>query len=112
GDLKERGMLDRTLVIWLGEFGRTPKINPRTGRDHFPRAFNAALAGGGVQGGRVIGATGADGMEVTQRPVRVADPFCTFRPALQINPRKENVSSLGRPIKIVDGGQPVKELFA
>src|SRR5262249_31682667 len=51
GDLKERGMLERTLVIWMGEFGRTPKINARTGRDHYPRAFNLALAGGGIKGG-------------------------------------------------------------
>jgi uncharacterized protein (DUF1501 family) len=111
-DLKERGRLDRTLVIWMGEFGRTPKINGNTGRDHFPRAFNVALAGGGVKGGRVIGATSADGMEVKERPVSVADLFCTFCRVLQINPRKENMSSLGRPIKIVDGGQPVKELLA
>jgi hypothetical protein len=111
-DLKERGRLDRTLVIWMGEFGRTPRINPRTGRDHFPRAFNAALAGGGIKGGQVIGATSADGVDVKDRPVTVADLFCSFCNALKINPRKENMSGNGRPIKIVDGGQPVKELFA
>jgi uncharacterized protein (DUF1501 family) len=112
GDLKERGMLGRTLVIWMGEFGRTPKINPNTGRDHYPRAFSVALAGGGVRGGRVVGATSADGSGVKDRPVTVADLFCTFCHALKINPRKENISALNRPIKIVDGGQPVKELFA
>jgi hypothetical protein len=112
GDLKERGMLERTLVIWMGEFGRTPKINPRTGRDHYPRAFNVALAGAGVKGGQVIGATSADGTTVTQRPVTVPDLFCSFYQALKINPRKENISGLGRPIKIIDGGQVVKELFA
>jgi uncharacterized protein (DUF1501 family) len=112
GDLKERGMLDRTLVIWMGEFGRTPKINARTGRDHFPRAFNVALAGGGIKGGQVIGATSADGMDVANRPVSVADLFTTFCQSLKINPHKENVASEGRPIKIVDGGTPVKELFA
>ena len=111
-DLKERGMLDKTLVIWMGEFGRTPRINPRTGRDHFPRAFNAALAGGGIKGGQVIGATSADGMDVTKRPVSVPDLFCTFCQALKIDSRKENFATLGRPIKSVDGGQPVKELFA
>jgi uncharacterized protein (DUF1501 family) len=110
-DLKERGRLAKTLVIWMGEFGRTPRINPNTGRDHFPRAFNVALAGGGIKGGKVIGVTSAEGTEVKERPVSVADLFCTFCQALKINPRKENVSSLGRPIKIVDGGQPVKELF-
>ncbi len=111
GDLKERGMLERTLVIWMGEFGRTPKINPNTGRDHFPRAFNVALAGGGIKGGRVIGRTSDEGTEVKERPVSVADLFCTFCQALKINPRKENIGSLGRPIKLVDGGAAVKELF-
>jgi uncharacterized protein (DUF1501 family) len=110
-DLKERGMLERTLVIWMGEFGRTPKINTNTGRDHFPKAFGVALAGGGIKGGQVIGSTSADGMAVTDRPVKVADLFCTFCQALKINPRKENISPGGRPIKIVDGGQVVKELL-
>ena len=75
-DLKERGLLDRTLVIWMGEFGRTPHINPNTGRDHFPRAFNVALAGGGIKGGQVIGATSADGTDVT-RPAGHASPTCS-----------------------------------
>jgi hypothetical protein len=112
GDLKERGLLEQTLVIWMGEFGRTPNINPRNGRDHFPRAFNVALAGGGIQGGRVVGATNAEGTDVADRPVTVADLFCTFCQALKINPHKENLSGVGRPIKIVDGGEAVKELFA
>jgi uncharacterized protein (DUF1501 family) len=111
-DLKERGMLERTLVIWMGEFGRTPRINGQNGRDHFPRAFTVALAGAGVRGGRVIGATSADGSEVKGRPVTVPDLFTTFCHALKINPRKEHRGPLDRPIKIVDGGQPVKELFA
>ncbi len=112
GDLKERGMLERTLVVWMGEFGRTPRINPNTGRDHYPRAFNVALAGAGIKGGQVIGKTSDDGTDVKERPVGVADLFCTFCHALKINPRKENLSSVGRPMKIVDGGQAVKELFA
>jgi hypothetical protein len=112
-DLKERGMLDKTLVIWMGEFGRTPKINEgRNGRDHFPRAFTVALAGGGVKGGQVIGATNAEGTEIAERPVTVPDLFCSFCHSLKINPRKENISGLGRPIKIVDGGEAVKDLFA
>jgi uncharacterized protein (DUF1501 family) len=113
-DLKERGRLDKTLVIWMGEFGRTPKINARgdkPGRDHYPRAFSLALAGGGIRGGQVIGSTTADGTSVKDRPVGVADLFCTFCQALKINPRKENLSGLGRPIKIVNGGKPVKDLF-
>lgn len=111
-DLKVRGMLDKTLVIWMGEFGRTPKINPKTGRDHFPQAFNVALAGGGMKGGKVIGATSPDAMSVKERPISVPDLFCSFYQALKINPRKENMSTLGRPIKIIDSGKPVQELFA
>src|SRR5207247_2515433 len=105
-------MLEKTLVIWMGEFGRTPRINPRTGRDHFPRAFNVAMAGAGIKGGQVIGATSNDGTDVKTRPVTVPDLFCSFYQALKINPRKENMSGLGRPIKIMDKGQAVKELFA
>jgi uncharacterized protein (DUF1501 family) len=112
GDLKDRGLLGRTLVIWMGEFGRTPRVNPRTGRDHFPRAFSVALAGCGVRGGQVIGRTSATGADVADRPVTVPDLFCSFYRALKINPRKENMSSVGRPVKLVDGGQPVRELFA
>jgi uncharacterized protein (DUF1501 family) len=111
-DLKVRGMLDRTLVIWMGEFGRTPNINGRTGRDHYPRAFSVALAGAGIKGGQVIGTTDKNGRAVESRPVTVQDLFSTFCHALKINPRKENLSGVGRPIKIVDGGQPVKELFS
>jgi uncharacterized protein (DUF1501 family) len=112
GDLKRRGLLDSTLVIWMGEFGRTPKVNARGGRDHFPRAFNAAVAGCGVNGGQVIGATSADGSEVKDRPVQVNDLLSTFCHALGIDPRRENMTPVGRPIKIVDGGAPVTELFA
>jgi hypothetical protein len=111
-DLRERGRLDRTLVIWMGEFGRTPRINANNGRDHYPRAFSVALAGCGIRGGRVIGATSDGGNDVTQRPVGVADLFCTFCHALDINPRKENMTPIGRPIRIVDGGQTVRELFS
>jgi hypothetical protein len=71
-----------------------------------------ALAGGGIRGGRVIGSTTATGNAVANRPVSVADLFCTFCQCLGINPRKENLTPIGRPIRIVDGGQPVCELFA
>jgi Protein of unknown function (DUF1501) len=111
-DLKMRGMLDKTLVVWMGEFGRTPKINPNAGRDHFPRVFSIAMAGGGVKGGQVIGASTPDGTGVKDRPVTVVDLMASFCKSLQIDPKKENISPQGRPIKIVDGGTPVKELFA
>jgi hypothetical protein len=110
-DLEQRGLLDSTLVIWMGEFGRTPRINPRTGRDHYPRAFSAALAGAGIRGGQVIGRTDTGGENVADRPINVNDLFQTFCKALRIDAAKENMSSIGRPIKIVDGGQPVDELF-
>jgi hypothetical protein len=111
-DLKRRGRLDTTMVVWLGEFGRTPKINPRTGRDHYPRCFNALMAGGGVKGGQVIGASTKDGAAVANRPVSVPDFFQSICHAMRIDASKENMSPLGRPMKIVDGGEVVKELFA
>jgi hypothetical protein len=110
-DLKQRGLLEKTLVIWMGEFGRTPQINLTAGRDHYPQAFNLALAGAGVKGGRVVGATDRHGAEVAERPVTVPDLFCTFCRALGINPRKETQSNVGRPIKVVEHGNAVKEVF-
>ncbi len=111
-DLKQRGMLDKTLVVWLGEFGRTPKVNPRAGRDHYPRAFNAVLAGGGVRGGQVIGETNDAGTEVIARPVAVTDLFRSIYHTLGIDADQENMSGIGRPIKVVDGGEVVQELFS
>ncbi len=110
-DLRERGMLDNTLVVWAGEFGRTPTINPRAGRDHYPRAFSVALAGGGVKGGQVIGSTDAGGSTVEDRPVGVSDLLRTICHSLKIDADHEHMSSIGRPIKIVDGGEVVSEAF-
>jgi hypothetical protein len=111
GDLKQRGLLERTLVLWMGEFGRTPRINPRTGRDHYPRVFNAALAGGPIRGGQVIGASSADGTRIERDPVGVKDLFSSICKALHVDPARENMSPVGRPLKIVDGGEPVAALF-
>jgi hypothetical protein len=110
-DLKDRGLLDNTLVIWTGEFGRTPRINPNSGRDHFPRAFTSILAGGGVKGGQVIGSTDEGGDAVKDHPVSVNDLLRTACHSLGIDADKQNMSSIGRPIKIVDGGAVVKEVF-
>jgi hypothetical protein len=110
-DLKARGLLERTLVIWMGEFGRTPRVNKDAGRDHYPQAFGVALAGSGVRGGRVVGATDKAGVEVAERPVSVQDLFCTFCRALDIDPRAENQSDVGRPLKIVEAGATVEEVF-
>lgn len=107
-DLKERGLLEKTLVVWMGEFGRTPKINARGGRDHYPKNFSVALAGGGVKGGQVIGKTDAGGETVIDRPVGVNDLLTTICHALKMNPEQENMSSIGRPIKVVDGGKVVE----
>ena len=111
-DLRSRGMLEKTLVVWMGEFGRTPRINPRAGRDHFPRAFNAVVAGGRVRGGQVVGSTNADGTQVAERPVTVEDLFRTIYHTLGIDADHENISRAGRPIKLVDGGEVVEELFS
>jgi hypothetical protein len=110
-DLKEMGLLENTLVIWMGEFGRTAKINKDAGRDHQHKAWTLALSGGGVKSGRIIGETSADGTEVKSRPVTVPDLFRTFCHSLKIDADKENDTPVGRPIKIVDGGAPVLELF-
>jgi uncharacterized protein (DUF1501 family) len=111
-DLKQRRMLERTLVVWMGEFGRTPKINPNAGRDHFPKVFNVALAGAGIKGGQVIGASNADGTEVKDHPVTVPDLLASVCHALKVDPNKETMTPIGRPIKIVDSGKLVRELFA
>ena len=111
-DLKQRGMLDNTLVVWAGEFGRAPRINPNAGRDHYPRAFSAALAGCGIKGGQVIGSTDAGGDAIKDRPVAINDFLRTICHSLGIDADKQNMSSIGRPIRIVDGGEVVKEAFA
>ncbi len=111
-DLEDRGMLDDTLVIWMGEFGRTPKVNGRGGRDHYPRAFNAMIAGGGTKGGQVIGSTTPDGTRVQDRPIAVNDLFRSICHSLEIDPELEHMSPLGRPMKIVDGGEVIQELFS
>jgi len=114
-DLKERGLLDSTLVVWMGEFGRTPKINTRgdkPGRDHYPKAWSSVLVGGGIKGGQVIGKTDTEGAAVIERPINVLDFMATVCKALGIDSNKQNESSIGRPIRIVDkGANAVKELF-
>lgn len=111
-DLKDRGLLESTLVVWMGEFGRTPRVNPRGGRDHYPRVFSAAVAGCGVRGGQVIGSSTDDGTAVRDQPVTPKDLFCSICEALGVDPAKENMSPLGRPMKIVDGGKPVPGLLS
>lgn len=112
-DLRDRGLLDSTLIVWMGEFGRTPKINANGGggRDHFPAAWSTVLAGGPIKGGQVIGDTGKDGVQVVDRPVTAKDLYATICKALGIDPESENISTEGRPIRVVDeGGKPIPEL--
>lgn len=109
-DLKERGLLDTTLVIMMGEFGRTPKINARGGRDHWPRAGFACFAGGGVKGGQVIGATDNYGETPADRPVRPEDIATTVLTMMGIDPRHEYQTPTGRPMKIQAEGSFISEL--
>ena len=111
-DLKRRGLLESTLVIAMGEFGRTPKINPSLGRDHFASAWSVAMAGCGVQGGAVYGRTSADGMEVVDGEVGAGDLFATILTALGIDPHKEYFVG-SRPIPLVNPGHgPVTPVLA
>jgi uncharacterized protein (DUF1501 family) len=109
-DLKDRGMLANTLVVWMGEFGRTPVINNTGGRDHFPLAWSTVLAGAGVKGGQAVGNTGKDGAAVAERPVAVADFLATVFTAVGVDPTTENQTWDGRPIQLVKGGKVVEEL--
>lgn len=111
-DLHQRGMLDDTLIVWMGEFGRTPVINQNAGRDHFPQAWSAVLAGGGLKHGQTIGRTSADGMTVEDRPITIPDLLGTICRGLGIDPMAQNISNVGRPIRIVDpAAQPVTEIL-
>ncbi|MCH2124334.1 MAG: DUF1501 domain-containing protein [Pirellulaceae bacterium] len=110
-DLEQRNLLPSTTIIWMSEFGRTPEINRDAGRDHFPQAWTAVLAGGGIQGGQAFGKTSASGMEIVDRKVLVGDLLATLSAALGVDPATENISELGRPIKIADG-DPILDLLA
>jgi hypothetical protein len=112
-DLKERGLLETTLIVWMGEFGRTPKFPRPDGRDHWPNSFSAVLAGGGIKGGQVIGDTGPDGASIKERPVTVPEFLATVCRALGIDHQKQNLSNVGRPIRIVaPGTKAVQEALA
>ncbi len=111
-ELAERDRLDDTLVIWMGEFGRSPKINHAEGRDHHPAAWSAVLAGGGVRGGQVYGATDEEGAKVATDPVTVPNYFATLARLLGIDPARELMSPVGRPIAISDSGKPIERLIA
>lgn len=110
-DLAQRGLLDSTVIAWMGDFGRTPRINQNGGRDHWPRSWSVVLGGGGMKGGQVVGATDKDGVEITDREVGVMDIVACMTKGMGIDLATEYTTPRGRPIKVVDGGQPIKELF-
>lgn len=115
-DLKERGLLENTLVIWMGEFGRHPKITTNkgpAGRQHYPRAWTTVLVGGGIKGGQVIGKTDKEGAEIVEREISGLDFLASIYKILGIDPTKQNPTAIGRPIRVVDkGARVVEELLA
>lgn len=114
-DLRDRGLLDTTLVVWMGEFGRTPHINnrgPNPGRDHYPRAWSTVLWGGGIHSGGVVGKTDKEGATVVDRPVTAQDFLATICELLGIDHTRQNETPSGRPIRIVDKANPFTALIA
>jgi len=111
-DLKQRGLLDTTLLIWMGEFGRTPKINNNGGRDHWARGWSSVLVGGGIKGGQAIGKTDANGAEVTDRPIAIKDFMASVCAVLGIDYTRKVDAPGGRPVRIVDTGEkPIRDLI-
>jgi hypothetical protein len=110
-ELKERGLLEVTTILWMGEFGRTPAINGNAGRDHHPQAWTCVMAGGGIQGGQAYGKTSDNGTEVEDGKVDVGDVLCTLCHALGVDPDTENMTDLGRPIRIAEGN-PITDVLA
>jgi len=111
-DLKERGLFDSTAIIWMGEFGRTPRINQNAGRDHFAKAWSVVVGGAGFKRGIVVGATNADGTEVTTEPYTSQDLMASVLRSLGISLDTTFTSKSGRPMKIANSGKVIKELFA
>jgi hypothetical protein len=110
-DLDRRGLLRDTLVVWMGEFGRTPRINQNAGRDHWPRSWSVVMGGAGLKGGQVVGSTDKDGVDITDRPVGVMDVIATMTKAMGIDVSTQYTTPRGRPMKVVDGGKPISELI-
>lgn len=112
GDLKSRGLLEKTLVVLCSEFGRTPKINSRSGRDHYPKAFSTLLAGAGIKGGTIYGSTDKSGAEVADKQATIQDFHSTVGHALGLNVDQVVMSPSGRPFTVGDKGKVIPELFA
>jgi len=110
-DLKASGMWDDTVVVWMGEFGRTPQINGNTGRDHFPNVTPVVLGGGGLQGGIVVGQTNETGLQIAEGAVTVPDLFATLLAALSIDPQHEFRTEFGAIALASDHGKPITALL-
>jgi hypothetical protein len=108
-ELKERGLLESTTILWISEFGRTPQINSTAGRDHFPAAWTCVFAGGGIRGGQAYGRTSPDGMTVEENKVGIGDVLATLCQALGVEPERENITR-DRPIKLAEG-TPIADIL-
>jgi hypothetical protein len=110
-DLHERGLLETTLLLLLGEFGRTPKINPGGGRDHWPHAMSVLMAGAGIPGGQIVGATDARGYYAAESVYRPEDFAASIYTKMGIDPHLKLETTAGRPVHLVNDGRLIRELF-
>ncbi len=110
-ELQERGLLDATLVVVAGEFGRTPNINANDGRDHYPKAWTVLVGGGGLRSGIVHGKTSPDGSQVIENPTDIPDLLATLASAMGMDPDKTILTPVGRPISLTNHGKPIRELM-
>lgn len=111
-DLEQRGLLQDTVIVWMGEFGRTPRINADAGRDHWARAWSVVVGGGGIKGGQAVGGTNEDGTEIIGDPYSSEDLMASVCQALGISLETTFTSKNGRPMKIANSGKIIKELFS
>ena len=111
-DLEQRGLMESTLVVAWGEFGRTPRVNKDAGRDHYPNVFSAAVAGGKVRGGRIVGSSDAKGAFPKDNPKTPQDVLATIYDHLGVDTSKQYLTSAGRPVAVLPHGEPIRELFA
>lgn len=110
-DLKDRGMLDDTVLVWMGEFARTPRINQNVGRDHWAASWSNMIGGGGLNNGQAVGATDADGISVVGKSYLPGDIWATVAHAMGIPTSTVHTSKRGRPMKLANGGSPIQELI-
>jgi hypothetical protein len=110
-DLKQRSMLDDVVIVWMGEFGRTPRINQNVGRDHWANSWSVMLGGGGLNNGQAVGETDADGVRCVGKSYLPGDVWATVAHAMGIPLNRVHTSKRGRPMKLANGGTPISELI-